>query len=416
VTELEKYSRRLTLLSPAIEKLSSRLERIDEEPSIKNELAHKNMLHNQTIKAIDVANIEVGHTMSIVGGLEAKLELDIQHLAEMNQENERLSLELKERKCQIEDMYKKSQLLEAELKGLRDQEQQIITSSGSAYSVLQEYERKLKALSENERKMSKEYNLIERESALLRKDIEDLTSEESHQINNLLSLGYKNLLDEMDVETAIKELTDEYEEVKSRINLRADEAYVQVMNGYRGMSTRRNQLESERNSIVSFIEQIVKEKEKVFTEAFQKVDSDIRATFEKMTGGLAWLEIENPEDVFSSGVMLLVQFPGKTVPRESTTLSGGEKTIAATVFLLALQSLKPSPFYLMDEVDAHLDAENTDRLSKVLLERSTDSQIIMVTLKDSTVAKAALIYGIYPKEGASQVVKYKNPAKLELAH
>jgi chromosome segregation protein len=182
----------------------------------------------------------------------------------MNQEDERLSLELEERKRQIEEMYRKSQSLEAELKGLRDQEQQIIGSSGSAYSVLQEYERKIKALSESERKMSKEYNLIERESALLRKDIADLTAEESRQINNLLSLGYKNLLDEIDVETAIKELTDESEEVKSRINLRADEAYVQVMDGYRGMSTRRNQLESERNSIVSFIEQIVKEKEKVF--------------------------------------------------------------------------------------------------------------------------------------------------------
>jgi chromosome segregation protein len=416
MTELEKYSRRLTLLSPAIEKLSLRLQSIGEEKSSKNELADKNVVHNQIVKAIDVANIELGQTMSIIGGLEAKLELDMQHLVEMNQENERLSLELKERKRQIEDMYKKSQSLEAELKGLRDQEQQIITSSGSAYSVLQEYERKIKALSDSERKMSKEYNLIERESVLLRKDIADLTSEESHQMNNLLSLGYKSLLDEMDVETAIKELSDEYEEVKSRINLRADEAYVQVINGYRGMSTRRNQLESERNSIVSFIEQIVKEKEKVFLEAFQKVDSDIRATFEKMTGGLAWLEIENSEDIFSSGVMLLVQFPGKTVPRESTTLSGGEKTIAATMFLLALQSLKPSPFYLMDEVDAHLDAENTDKLSKVLLERSKDSQIIMVTLKDSTVAKAALIYGIYPKEGASQVVKYKNPAQLELAH
>ena len=264
--------------------------------------------------------------------------------------------------------------------------------------------------------MSKEYNSIERESALLRKDITDLTSEESRQISDLLRLGYKNLLDEMDVETAIKELTDEYEAIKSRINLLADEAYIQVMDGYRGMSTRRNQLEGERNSIVSFIEQIVKEKEKVFLEAFQKVDTDIRATFEKMTGGLAWLEIENSEVIFSSGVMLLAQFPGKTVPRESTTLSGGEKTIAATVFLLALQSLKPSPFYLMDEVDAHLDAENTDRLSKILLERSKDSQIIMVTLKDSTVAKAPLIYGIYPKEGVSQVVKYKNPSQMALAH
>ena len=413
--ELEKYSRRLALLSPAIGKLSKRLQTLSEEPSSKNKLAEKDIIHNHIIKSIDVANIELGHKLSILRGLEARLELDMQHLADMNQEDERLSLELEERKLQTQELYRKSQLIETELRGLRDQEQQIIASSGDAYSVLQEYERRIKALSESERKMSKEYNLIERESALVRKDIADLSAEESRQINDLRSLGYRDLLDEMDVEAAIKELTEEHEEVKSRINLRADEAYVQVMDGYRGMSARRNQLESERNSIISFIEHIGREKEKVFMEAFQKVDSDIRSTFEKMTGGAAWLEIENSEDIFSSGVMLLVRFPGKTVPRESTTLSGGEKTIVATVFLLALQALKPSPFYLMDEVDAHLDAENTDRLSKVLLERSKGSQIIMVTLKDSTVAKAALIYGIYPKEGASQVVKYKNPANLTLA-
>jgi chromosome segregation protein len=143
-------------------------------------------------------------------------------------------------------------------------------------------------------------------------------------------------------------------------------------------------------------------------DAFNKVDGDIRRTFSEITtGGSAWLEIEDPEDIFSSGVMLVVQFPGKP-GRESTALSGGEKTIAATVFLLALQSLKPSPFYLMDEVDAHLDAQNTERLSKILLERSKDNQIIMVTLKDSTVAKAAIVYGVYPKEGVSQVVRYRN--------
>ena len=414
--ELKKYSRRLNLLMPAMEKLASTLQSIGDKSSSKTELAAKNIEHNKIVKAIDAANIERGQSISILSGLEAKLELDTQQRGEMDQENERLTLELEERKRQIEQLRRKSESFEAELKGLRDQEQQIIASSGSAYGVLQEYERKIKALSETERKLSKEYNVIERESALLRKELADLTAEESRQINDLLRLGYKNLLDEMDVDTAIKELTDEYEAVKSRINLRADEAYVQVMDGYRGMSTRRNQLEDERNSIISFIEQIVKEKEKVFMEAFRKVDTDIRETFEKMTEGSAWLEIENPADIFSSGVMLLVQFPDKTVPRESTTLSGGEKTIAATVFLLALQSLKPSPFYLLDEVDAHLDAENTERLSKVLLERSKDNQIIMVTLKDSTVAKAALIYGIYPKEGASQVVKYKNPTQISLAY
>lgn len=412
--ELEKCRRRLSLLEPSTAKLASRLQSIDES-SAKSELAARNVDRNQIIKQIDAANIELGQIMSTLGGLDSRLELDWRQLKEIGEEKERLALELEQRKKQADELRTKSQLLETELKALRDQEQQVIDSSGTAYSVLQEYERKIKGLSENERRILKENNVIERESALLRKDIADLTAEESRLTNDLVWLGYKNLLDEMDVAAAIKELSDEFEAVKSRINLRADEAYVQVMDGYRGMSTRRNQVESERNSIVSFIEQIVKEKKEVFMEAFQRVDSDIRGTFGKMTGGSAWLEIENQEDVFASGVMLMVKFPNKTVARESTALSGGEKTIAATVFLLALQSLKPSPFYLMDEVDAHLDAQNTERLSKVLFERSQDNQMIVVSLKDSTISKATLVYGVYPREGVSQVVKYKNPAQVPLA-
>jgi chromosome segregation protein len=413
--EMTRLVRRLSLLAPAIEKQSEKMHRIGDELSSKSELAAKNFERNQIMKSIDSANIELGQITSTLGGIESRLEHDSRQMGEMDGEKERLALELVQRRQMSEELRAKSQTLDTELKALRDQEQQIIDSSGSAYGVLQEYERRIKVLSESERKLLKEHNIIERESALLRKDVSDLTTEESRLTNDLVWLGYKNLLDEMDVVAIIKELGEEYESVKSRINLRADESYIQVMDGYRGMSTRRNQLENERNSIVSFIEQIVKEKEKVFMEAFEKVNSDIRRTFEKMTGGAAWLEIENPEDLFSSGIMLLVKFPNKNVPRESTALSGGEKTIAATVFLLALQSLKPSPFYLMDEVDAHLDAQNTERLAKVLLERSKDNQIIMVTLKDSTVSKAALIYGVYPKEGASQVVKYKNPALVPLA-
>ena len=137
VTELDKYSKRLALLSPARERISLRLRIISEESTSKNKLAEKNMSRTHIVKSLDVANIELGHILSMLRGLEAKLELDIQHLAEMNQENERLSLELKECKLQIQEIYKKSQSLEAELKGLRDQEQQIIASSGSTYSVLQ---------------------------------------------------------------------------------------------------------------------------------------------------------------------------------------------------------------------------------------------------------------------------------------
>ncbi len=410
--ELEKYRRRLSLIVPTLDRLSARLLRIDESAA-RSQLAEINVERNQIVKQADNANIELNQLSSSLGGIESRVEFDQRQLVQIDEERERLEAELAQRKKQVDEMRAKAQVLEMELKALRDQEQQIIDSSGNAYSVLQEYERKIKVLSEEERRVSKENNIIERESALLRKDVSDLTAQESRLVNDLVWLGYKSLLDPMEVEGAIKELTDEYEQVKSRINLRADESYVQVMEGYRGMSSRRNQLESERNSIVSFIEQIVKEKKEMFLDAFSKVDGDIRKTFSKLTGGNARLELENPEEVFAGGVMLLVAFPGK-VARESTALSGGEKTIAATVFLLALQSLKPSPFYLMDEVDAHLDAQNTERLSKILVERSKDNQIIMVTLKDSTVSKATLIYGVYPRQGVSQVVKYRNPGQVPL--
>jgi chromosome segregation protein len=391
------------------------LSSIGDESSSKTELAAMNLERSQLVKALDELNIALSQSTAVLGGIESRTELESRQLLELDEERQRLTAELEQRRKQSEEMRTKSLSLETELRALRDQEQQVIDSSGDSYSVLQEYERKIKGLSESERKLSKEHNLIERESALLRKEVSDLAADESRLTNDLAWLGYKNLLDEMDVATAIRELSAEDEAVKKMINLRADESYIQVMDGYRGMSGRRNQLENERGSIVAFIQHIEKEKKDVFMEAFSRVDGDIRATFERMTGGDAWLEIENQDDLFSSGVMLLVRFPNKTVPRESTALSGGEKTIAATVFLLALQSLKPSPFYLMDEVDAHLDAQNTERLSKVLLERSKDNQIIMVTLKDSTVAKAGLIYGVYPREGVSQVVKYRNPAQVPLA-
>lgn len=412
-SELAIFKRRLELITPSMERVSARLQSIDESAA-KAELLSMQVERNQVVKQVDSANIELSQISSSLSTIESKLEFDGRQLTQMEDEKTRLSLELEQRKKQGEELQAKSQSFEVELKSLRDQEQQIIDSSGNAYSVLQEYERKIKSLSEDERRLTKENNALERESALLKKDVSDLTEKESRLTNDLVWLGYKNLLDSMDVEAALIELSKEYEDVKSRINLRADEAYVQVMEGYRGMSSRRNQLESERNSIVSFIEQIVKEKKEMFMEAYNRVDSDISATFSRLTGGSAQLELENPDDVFAGGVMLLAAFPGK-VARESTALSGGEKTITATVFLLALQSLKPSPFYLMDEVDAHLDAQNTERLSKILTERSQNSQIIMVTLKDSTVAKATLIYGVYPRQGVSQVVKYRNPSQVPLA-
>ena len=371
---------------------------------------------NELLKILEVSEIEARENITSLVSTENAFKIQSEKKRELQLEIERLRLENEQKLQEVRTETSRSNQLEAELVRFREEEQKIIKTGGDSYSVLQDYDRKLKSYSEQEKQFSRESNTIEKEAIALKKDVTNFSSQESQIYNDLVWLGYKELVDseKFDVENIIRELTLEFDKIRSNLNLRADESYIQVTDGYRGMSTRKNELESERNSIVRFIEEIVSEKKTVFMQAFEKVNEDIKKTFSEVSGANAFLQLDNQEDVFSGGLMYLVQFPGKPA-RESTSLSGGEKTMAATIFLLALQSLKPSPFYLMDEVDAHLDAQNTEKLSKVLFERSQGNQIIMVTLKESTVAKADQIYGVYPKAGLSQIVHYKNPSHVPLA-
>jgi chromosome segregation protein len=409
---LEELTRRLSLVGLTIELVYQRIEGMA-DVSIRRQIGQLNAKKAQILGSIDAVNLDLQDILRSSQVLKGELGIGLERLKTLKEETTDLESERRERIGQVNELKLNMSSVESRLQIERDREQQGIDSAGTSVGKLQIYEQKIKALKENERKLAKENSSLERDIALLGKDIADLNSRESSLMNTLELMGYAELLEAFDVDAIIGELTAEFDTLKTRINLLADELYVEVIDGYRGMSNKRNLLEGERQSIVLFIEEIVTEKKNVFTEAFDKVDNNLRQTFSEVTGGNAWLEIENKEDEFSGGIMLMVQFQGKP-GRESTALSGGEKTMAAIIFLLALQSLKPSPFYLMDEVDAHLDAQNTERLSKVLLERSKDNQMLMVTLKDATVAQAGMIYGVYSQNGASQVVRYKHPGQFPL--
>ena len=333
----------------------------------------------------------------------------------LTQEQSSLSHEKYDIEVQSRALAKEKESVDSLLVTLREKEQQLISTSGTSVSTLKEYDSKLKGLYESERTLSKEVNGMERQSDSISRDIQDLAENESRIRKTLESYGYDTLLESFDVDQMLVELESEKRKLSGSLNTRAPETYVEISNGYRSMSSRKNELEEERNSIVKFIEEIDKGKRQTFLESYDKVDKDIREIFSKMTGGNAWLEIQNEDDIFSSGISYLVQFPNKP-KRESTSISGGEKTLAAITFLLALQKLKPSPFYLLDEVDAHLDALNTERLSTILEDRSKGSQMIMVSLKDSVVKKATLIYGVFPRNGVSHVVSHRISNVSEVAN
>ncbi|HJJ21885.1 MAG TPA: chromosome segregation protein SMC [Nitrosopumilus sp.] len=327
-------------------------------------------------------------------------------ITRLNQEENSLNSESEQIKIKIYDLEKQKDPKREVLEKLRQKEQDLISTSGSSIDKVQDIDEKLKILTEKDKELTKQITDSDRKSDSLKRDLDDLAQNEVKLRQILSGFGFDKNMETFNVEAIILGLSSELTSLNS-LNAKAPETYLEVSYGYRSMSVRKNSLEEERNTIVKFIEDIEKDKRQTFLDAFDRVDKEIRLIFNKMTGGNAWLELQNEDDIFNSGISYLIQFLNKP-KRESTSISGGEKTLAAIVFVLALQKLKPSPFYLFDEVDAHLDAPNAERLSTILEERSKESQFIMVSLKDSVIQKAKLIYGVFPKNGVSNVVIYKD--------
>ena len=395
-----------------IESLEERISIVEEnyasgeQSRIASDLSRINAKKVETEKLYTVIMNEYRDKSSQLTTFQTQDSREKSQFAQLEKEQISLESERQEIQTKITELEKQKESKNQILVKLREKEQELIATSGSSIGQLKEYDDELKKLSEQDRLLTKQINTLERQSDSLNRDLGDLIETQSKLQQILSAFGFDKNMDTFDVETIVQGLSNELQSLTA-LNAKAPETYLEISNGYRSMSTRKNSLEEERNSIVKFIEDIEKDKRQTFLDAFDKVDKEIRLIFNKMTGGNAWLELQNEDDIFNSGISYLIQFPNKP-KRESTSISGGEKTLAAIVFVLALQKLKPSPFYLFDEVDAHLDAPNSERLAKILEERSKESQFIMVSLKDSVVQKAKLIYGVFPKNGVSNVVTYKD--------
>ena len=114
-------------------------------------------------------------------------------------------------------------------------------------------------------------------------------------------------------------------------------------------------------------------------------------------------KLEKPEDPFAGGVDMVVQFPDKP-PILISGASSGERSVAAVAFIFALQGFTPASFYLLDEIDAHMDAFHVAKLGELLAEESTKSQFLVVTLKPEMASKAEKVYGVYERNGVSHVI------------
>jgi len=401
---------RIIQISSSIESLEQRISLVrknysnDGQTSVANELTFLNEKKSSLNSESSRIAKELSETEASISVVEDRKKLRRKALLD---EQTSLAEEKTELDSTITEFKTEKDDSEKELEKLRDKEQELIATSGTSVSQLTEFDGKLDERRKKEKKVTDEINRLAIELDGLNRDLVGIKTEESSLKKILNAFGFDESIETFDVGPSIEILEKEENSLATSLNAIAPQRYVEISTGYRYSSDRKNELEEERNAVVAFIESIEKDKRQTFLDAFDIVDKEIREIFTKMNGGNAWLELENEDDIFNAGISYFIQFQNKP-KRESTSISGGEKTLAAVVFVLALQRLKPSPFYLFDEIDAHLDAPNSQSLAKIVEERSKGSQFIMVSLKDSVVEKAKLIYGVYPKNGVSHVVTYKD--------
>jgi len=204
-------------------------------------------------------------------------------------------------------------------------------------------------------------------------------------------------------ESSLKLMQMELERLGA-VNQLAFSHFTEQISRYKELSLRMNELEKEEQAILSFMDEIDRKKQTVFMEAFNQMDKNLSRYFSKLTGGGdVTLKLEKPDDPFSGGIDLIVQFPDKP-PILVSGASSGERSVAAVAFIFALQDYTPAAFYLLDEIDAHMDAFHVTRLGELLAEESMKSQFMVVTLKPEMVSKAEKVYGVYERNGVSHVI------------
>jgi len=201
----------------------------------------------------------------------------------------------------------------------------------------------------------------------------------------------------MEIKAEIKKLGD--------VNVNAIEDYKNLMERYTFLKTQHDDLVEAEKTLMGIIEELDAAMRKQFREKFADIAKEFDKVFKELFGGgKGTLELQEEEDILEAGIRIIAQPPGKKL-QNMMQLSGGEKALTAIALLFAIQNLKPSPFCLLDEIEAALDESNVGRYAKYLHKLTRHTQFIVITHRRGTMEEADRLYGITMQEkGVSALV------------
>ncbi len=222
-----------------------------------------------------------------------------------------------------------------------------------------------------------------------------------HAAMELRDTSYEDLAALKKLITALK---DEIRKLGD-VNVNAIEDYKEVSERYTFLKTQHDDLVEAEKTLVGIIKELDTGMRKQFLEKFAEIQQEFDKVFKELFGGgKGSLELVEDEDILECGIRIIAQPPGKKL-QNMMQMSGGEKSLTAIALLFAIQNLKPSPFCLLDEIEAALDDSNVSRFAKYLHKLTKNTQFIVITHRRGTMAAADRLYGITMQEkGVSTLV------------
>lgn len=299
--------------------------------------------------------------------IKSELDVSIRELESMKSAKERAERAIESLKKRLGEIERKIKALNEQNESIYDRQSQIAEKKGTIESRKISTAQEISRLREELAKIKVDY------SHLLRRKLETLRRMEVELLERRSQIGEVNPKAPEELQQEEKKLLEE--------------------------ERRYHKLEEERQQILSFIAELDQKKKDAFFKMFNVASQAFSEIFREISGGAdGKLILTNPENPFEGGLDFDVDFGEKT-----RMLSGGQKTLTAVAFLLALQRCRPSTFYVMDEIDESLDPFNRQRVARLLKKFSKESQMIVITLHTSMAEVADRIFGVVKEDKVSRV-------------
>ncbi|MCH5203432.1 MAG: chromosome segregation protein SMC [Oscillospiraceae bacterium] len=400
-----------------IDEISAKIELLEKEHSVQSEqrgitenkikslydsISALNMDKMSAIKDIDslnerIKNIEENRrTLLENSGDYKKLMTSLDNSdREIRERIERLKREISDRGGELTD---KNAEIESYVKEIEELEREVNELHKNIGELNREKEKFTGTAARLEERKASTQNEYDRIVALLF-DSYELTVQQAEKEAKLP----ENLLE---AEAELKELTKKITDLGS-VNMASIEEYREVSQRYEFQSAQLRDIESSKRDLEKLIEQLTADIKTRFLESFEDINRHFKSIFTQIfgPGSHAELELTTPDDVLNSGIEIKAAPPGKVI-KNLISLSGGEKTMVAITIYFAILMHRPTPFCMLDEVDAALDEVNVDKYIRYLNQFSRKTQLMVITHRRGTIEGCSVLYGVFMQEkGVSRLLR-----------